>query len=229
VTTFTPAPDRIQRGRLPFLVTVPIAYAALLLFHPIPERGPVLDGLESALDRWNVVHVVQLAFIGAMAAAVVWLLQGTPGRAATVGRASALVFAVVYGAYESWTGIGTGALVSTSAQLPRDDLGAASVLVQGHWESTLLGNGSVGAILGSTAWLVATVAAALALRRAGAPTRAVACLVGSGVLFAPTHVPPFGPAGMILFALAVVLLAEHARLDADSGMAPATSTDRKSG
>jgi hypothetical protein len=203
----TALPSGVQRttpARLVLLVAVPLAYATLLLFHPIPEHGPVLHGIDHALDRWTVVHVLQLGFIGAMGAAVLWLTRGLTGRAATVARVSALVFVLLYGAYESWTGIGTGALIATATGFPDAEQNAASVLVQAHWDSALLGNVSVGAIAGSAAWLVATGAAALALRRTGAATGAVVCLVGSGLLFAPTHVPPFGPVAMVLFAAAVL-------------------------
>jgi hypothetical protein len=197
-----------------FLVAVPLAYAILLLFHPIPEHGPVLHGIDHALDRWTVVHVAQLAFIGAMGGALLWLTHGLTGRAAVAARVSAVAFVLVYGAYESWTGIGTGSLIATATGLPDADEQAASVLVQAHWDSVLLGNVSVGALAGSTAWLAATVFAAVALRRAGTSTSAAVCLVGSGLLFAPTHVPPFGPIAMVLFALAVIQVERFGRKSA---------------
>jgi hypothetical protein len=186
------------------VVGTPLAYAALLLFHPIPHAGPVLHGLDHAHTAWLVVHVAQLAFIGAMGAVILLLVHDLHGRAPAAARGFALVFVLLYGAYEAWTGIATAALARTAATLPADDQHAAEVLVQAHWESPLLGNGSLGAVLGSAAWLGATVAAALALRGAGASRRAVFALIGAGLLFAPTHVPPFGPAAMGLFALAAL-------------------------
>jgi hypothetical protein len=184
------------------IVGVPLAYAVLLLFHPIPSSGPALHAIGRTLGAWQVVHVAQLALIGAMGGVLMLLVDGLAGRAATVTRACAVVFVLVYGAYESWTGIATGSLATTAHALPAVDQAAATTLVQAHWESPLLGNGSIGAILGSVAWLAATTAAAVALRHAGAPTRAVVALIASGVLFAPTHVPPFGPTAMLLCAMA---------------------------
>ncbi len=211
MTALPTAAQRTSPGRLGLVVAVPLAYAVLLLFHPIPEHGPVLHGIDHALDRWTVVHVVQLGFIGAMGGALLWLTRGLAGSTATAARVSAVVFVLAYGAYESWTGIGTGSLIATATGLAGADEHAASVLVQAHWDSVLLGNVSVGAITGSAAWLAATGCAAVALRRAGAPTGAVACLVGSGLLFAPTHVPPFGPIAMVLFAAAVIQVERFGR------------------
>jgi hypothetical protein len=193
------------------LALAAVAYAALLLFHPIPEAGPVLHGLAHALDRWNVVHIVQLAFIGVMGAGILWLVRHRSGRTATTARVAAVLFVLLYGAYEAWTGIGTGALVDAAHHLPASGGETATAIVQGHWESALLGNVSVGAIAGSTSWLVATVATGLVVRREGGPRGAVVCLIASGLLFAPTHVPPFGPIAMLLFAAAVVWLSGDGR------------------
>jgi hypothetical protein len=134
------------------------------------------------------------------------LVHGLTARSATAARVSAIVFVLVYGAYETWTGIPTGALTASAHGLRADEQATAAELIQTHWDSPLLGNGSVGAIAGSAAWLVATVAAALALRGRGAPTGAAVALAGAGVVFTPTHVPPAGPLAMLLFALAVIWL-----------------------
>jgi hypothetical protein len=214
VTALAPVAERTGPARLVFLVAAPLAYAALLLFHPIPDHGPVLHGIDHALDRWTVVHVAQLGFIGAMGGALLWLVHGLTGRAAAVARVSAVVFVLAYGAYESWTGIGTGSLIATASGLPDADQHAMSVVVQAHWDSPVLGNVSVGGIAGAGAWLAGTAAAAAALRRVGASTATVVCLVASGLLFAPTHVPPFGPIAMVLFAAAVLQLERTGRKDA---------------
>jgi hypothetical protein len=202
-------------ARLIFLVVVPLAYAGLLLFHPIPGDGAIDHALAHDLATWNLVHVAQLGFIGAMGGAVLWLVQGIAGPAAGIARVAAIVFVLVYGAYETWTGVVTGALTAAAHDLPAGDQAAAGTLIQAHWESSLLGNGSIGAITGSTAWLVAVTAAALALRGRGAPTGAVIALIASGVVFAPTHVPPGGPMAMALFAVAVIWWERSRRADPD--------------
>ena len=214
MTALASVAERTRSVRLIFLIAAPLAYAALLLFHPIPDHGPVLHGLDHALDRWTVVHVAQLGFIGAMGGALLWLVHGLTGRAATVSRVSAVVFVLAYGAYEAWTGIGTGSLIATASGLSDADQHASSALVQAHWDSPVLGNVSFGGIAGAAAWLAATSSAAVALRRVGATTATVVCLVASGVLFAPTHVPPIGPIAMVLFAAAVLQLEHTGRKDA---------------
>ena len=215
MTAIQAALGRTPSARLLYLVVVPLAYAGLLLFHPIPGDGAIDHALAHDLATWNLVHVAQLGFIGAMGGAVLWLLHGIAGPAATVGRVAAIVFVLVYGAYETWTGIVTGSLTAAAHDLPAGDQAAAGSLIQAHWESGLLGNGSIGAITGSAAWLVAVTAAALALRGRGAPTGAVITLIASGVVFAPTHVPPAGPLAMALFAVAVIWWerSRHARPD----------------
>ena len=58
MTALPTAAEPTSPGRLGLLVAVPLAYAVVLLFHPIPEHGPVLHGIDHALHRWTVVHVV---------------------------------------------------------------------------------------------------------------------------------------------------------------------------
>jgi hypothetical protein len=204
MTAVQAAPRRTPSGRLLYLVVVPLAYAGLLLFHPSPGDGGIDQALTHDLAAWNLVHVGQLGFIGAMGGAVLWLVHGVAGTAATVARVAALAFVLVYGAYETWTGIVTGTLSAAAHDLPAGDQAAAGTLIQAHWDSGLLGNGSIGAVTGSAAWLIAVTTAALALRGRGAPTGAVIALIASGLVFAPTHVPPAGPLAMALFAIAVI-------------------------
>ena len=59
--------------------------------------------------------------------------------------------------------------------------------------------------LGSAAWIVAVVGAAVACRRAGAPMTVVVLLALS-VLVA-VHAPPVGPIALLCFAAAAALLA----------------------
>jgi hypothetical protein len=56
---------------------------------------------------------------------------------------------------------------------------------------------------------VATIAAAVAYRHAGAPILAVVLLGLS--LFVASHPPPIGPIALVCFAAAVALLARHER------------------
>ena len=86
-----------------------------------------------------------------MGGGVLWLVHGLSAKSATVARVAAVVFVLVYGGYETWTGIATGALTASAHALPADEQSTATQLIQGHRESPLLGNGSAGAITGSGA------------------------------------------------------------------------------
>jgi hypothetical protein len=59
--------------------------------------------------------------------------------------------------------------------------------------------------IGSLGWITAVIAAAVAVRRAGAPL-ATAVLLGLSAIVA-NHPPPTGPIGLAFFAGAVMLIA----------------------
>src|SRR5262245_35895921 len=60
---------RFSRQRFAFLIGVPVAWAVLLLFHPLGS-GSMYDVLRDEVTRWQVVHVGTLLFIGLMGLAV---------------------------------------------------------------------------------------------------------------------------------------------------------------
>jgi hypothetical protein len=78
---------------------------------------------------------------------------------------------------------------------------------------------SVSLVLGLLGWVVAMIAAAVALRRAGAGWP-VTLLVGFAALFA-IHPPPVGPVALLSFAVAAVLI-ERARARAANELATAS-------
>jgi hypothetical protein len=108
---------RFSRQRLAFLIGVPLAWAVLLLFHPL-GGGEVYDDLRDEVTRWQVVHVGTLFFIGLMGLAVYLLVRDLPGTAARVSRWAAAVFVLFYGAWEAVAGLTVGALVQYTNGLP---------------------------------------------------------------------------------------------------------------
>ena len=77
--------------------------------------------------------------------------------------------------------------------------------IQHYNENNILGDPiSVSLAAGLLGWMVAMVAAAVALRRAGAGW-VLTLLVGLSALFA-IHPPPIGPAALVCFAAAAVLV-----------------------
>jgi hypothetical protein len=189
-----------------FLVATPLAFAAVLWFHPPGgEADAVYEGVRHDVDAWLFVHTVFLFFIPLMAFAVFLLLRGLQSRPATVSRIALVFFLVFYTAYEVTVGLGTGILTDYANGLPPGEQAAVADAIQHLNRNDVLGDPvSVSLGAGLLGWVVALVAAAVALRRAGAgwlPT----VLLGLSALFA-IHPPPVGPAALVCFALAVVLI-----------------------
>ena len=189
-----------------FLVATPLALAAVLWFHPPGgEPDAVYEGVRHDVGGWLFVHTVFLLFTPLMALAVFLLLRGLQSRAATVSRVSLIVFLVFYTAYEVTVGLGTGILTDYANGLPAAEQAVVADAIQHYNEDNILGDpASVALVAGLLGWMVAMVAAAVALRRAGAGWP-LTVLVGLSALFA-IHPPPVGPAALVCFALAVVLI-----------------------
>jgi hypothetical protein len=89
-------------------------------------------------------------------------------------------------------------------------------------ESPLVTDFGVFAILGSLGLIVALIATGMAMKsEAGAPT-SVAVLLGISGCLITSHPPPFGPTGLALFIVAVLLLVRSQ----SAAPAPAPQTAR---
>jgi hypothetical protein len=79
---------RVSGSPLAFLLGVPLAWAVLLLFHPSPDVNDLYGSLQDQLNRWIVVHLGMLLFIGLTGAALYLLVRDLPGqpRRPAVGR-----------------------------------------------------------------------------------------------------------------------------------------------
>jgi hypothetical protein len=200
-----------SRGTIAFLVAAPLAWAALLLFHPLGS-GEVYDLLRDQVTRWQVVHVGTLLFIGLMGLAVFTLVRGLPGRAARVARFGAGTFVVFYGAWEAVAGLAAGAIAQHTNSLPAAERAGGADAIQSLYESPIVGDFGLLSSLGSLGWLIAVLAAAVALRTAGASRLAVG-LLGVSAL-AVQHPPPVGPIALACFAAAVLLIHRGTRVRA---------------
>jgi hypothetical protein len=184
--------DAYSRAEAAFLVCVPLGWAVLLLFHPTGEGDEYYPIVRDEVTAWLTVHLGTMLFIPLLAAAVFVLLRGAAGVAATISRVALVAFAVVYSAYEVTVGIGS--------QRP-----GGAELLETYNESTVI---AVLNIVGAVAWFVAAAAAGLALyRRAHTATSlaALALFVVSAPAIA-AHVTPWGPVGLTLFIVALVLI-----------------------
>jgi hypothetical protein len=190
----------------------------LLLFHPSGEGDQIYAELNGDGTRMLVVHVGTMVFIPLLALAMALLLSGIRSAAAQVSRIALVTFVVFYVAWESLQGIANGILVDQVAALPADERGLGAGLIQSFAESPLVRDLGVLGSVGSVALVVAAVAAGVALRDVGGPRWTPVALGFSGLLIT-AHPPPFGPIGLILFAV-VALLLMRTPLSADAVARP---------
>ena len=186
-----------------FLVVPPLALAAVLLFHP-PGGDPVYEGVRGDVDAWLFVHTGMLLALPLLGIAAYLLLDGLHGLAALVSRVALVFFLVFYTAYEATVGVATGVLVDHANGLTGAEQAAVGDAIQELNRNAVLSDPSVALALGSLGWIVAMVAAAVALRRAGAGWT-ITVLVVLAAAFA-VHPPPIGPIALVCFVAAAVLL-----------------------
>lgn len=210
------SPIRFTRPLLAFMIGVPLAWAVLLWFHPDVDPNHVYADLRDDVVAYQIVHVGTLIFIGLMGLALYLLVRDLPGRAAKISRIAIGPFVVFYAAWESVIGLAIGALVQHGNDVPARQRPAVADAIQSLGDNVIVGDPGVAAMVGSLAWIVAVIAAAIAYRHVGAPLLATILLALSFLVV--SHPPPIGPIGLVCFAGAVALLAraqQHsARLEA---------------
>jgi hypothetical protein len=94
---------------------------------------------------------------------------------------------------------------STATTRPVRQRPAVADAIQSLGDNVIVGDPGVVAMVGSVAWIVAVVAAAIAYRQIGASVLATILLALSFMVV--SHPPPVGPIGLVCFASAVALLA----------------------
>ena len=216
------SPARFTRPFVAFAIGMPLAWAVLLWFHPNVDPDDVLGSLRNDVVTYQVVHIGTLVGIGLIGLALYLLVRDMPGTAAKVSRMAIGPFVVLYGAWETVVGLGVGALVQYGIDAPVGQQAAIAATIQSIGDNALVGDAGIVGLLGAIAWAVATIAAAVAYRNAGAPTVAWV-LLGLSVLVA-SHPPPIGPIGLVCFAGAVALLARHERAPAPVATGPPVPT-----
>lgn len=200
-------PARQRRGfslpEIAFLTGVPLLWGILLLFHPTGDDSYAT--VKDQVSTWQTVHIGTMLFIPLMAGVLFLLLRGVEGVAATVSRIALGFFSVFYLAWEVLVGIGTGLLVDDVNRLAASQRETGIELVKPFVDSQI---NAVFSAIGSAGWVIAAVAAAVALfRRArGPPSVAVALLLVLSAPLIAIHVTPFGPVGLTLFIAAVLLV-----------------------
>ena len=199
------APVRFTRPLLVLTIGAPLAWAVLLWFHPDVDPDHVYAALREHAVAYQIVHVGTLVFIGLMGLALYLLVRDLPGRAARISRLAIGPFVVFYAAWESVIGLAIGALVQHGNDAPVRQRPAVADAIQSLGENAIVGDAGVVVMVGSLAWVVAVVAAAIAYRQVGAPLLAAILLAVSFMVV--SHPPPIGPIGLLCFASAAALLA----------------------
>jgi hypothetical protein len=177
-------------------VGAPLALAVLETFHPHPHDLFQLD-----LQTWLLVHYLQLPLFPLAALAMMVLVRGRSGFAVAMCRVGMFVFAVTYTALDTSAGVVTGVLVKAAQATSTPEAWRAPVreVVVVVWTHPIIG-GAPGAVpllavLGTVAWLLGALAAAIAVCRAGCSWTPVVLLVvsGLGLLIFKTPSWPGGP------------------------------------
>ena len=173
------------------LLGTPLALAVLEYFHP-EQPSSASEAVEQGV--WFMwFHIIQVPLIGLIALAVYLLTEGVEGRAASVSRWAIGVFAVFFSAYDAAAGIGTGYALRNAQGLSAEGQAAVYEVVK---DLPLVSLPFGLSVVGSLAWAVALIAAAISLRRAGASLGPFILLILAGVFLLGGH--PY-PAGTIAF------------------------------
>ena len=213
---------QITRKQLILLIGTPLAWAVLLWFHPAVPPDDVYGRLRDEIATYQVVHVGTLIFIGLMGVALYMLVRGLPGTAARISRVAIGPFVLLYGAWETVIGLAVSALVRHANDAPVSQRPAVSDAIQAVGSDVIVGDPGALVSIGALAWIAAVIAAAVAVRRAGAPILATALLALSLVVV--SHPPPIGPIGLACFAGAVLVLYRNQRARATRTAHPHTPT-----
>ena len=169
------------------LLGTPLALTVWMLFHPSPYDD-YLGELVPIAGWWITLHTVQFVLFALMGAAVWMLTDGLQGSAATVSRLAAVVFTIFYAAFDAIAGISTGILARAAGEGALGDQAAVAAIetLFHHPVKNLLGD------IGVYAWIVALVAAAVALYQAGALRAPLILLVLPAIFLNFDHAFPFG-------------------------------------
>jgi hypothetical protein len=174
------------------LLRAPFALALLEIFHP--ERpNSASEAVEQGVWFMWFLHFIQVPLIGLIALAVYLLTDALEGRAVMVSRWAIGAFAVFFSAYDAAAGIGTGYALRNAQGL---SAGAQEAIYEAVKDMPVLSLIFGLSIVGTLGWVVALVAAAVALRRAGASLGPFILLILAGVFLMGGH--PY-PAGTLAF------------------------------
>ena len=173
------------------LLGAPLALAILEIFHPERPNSASEAVEQGVWFMW--FHFIQVPLIGLIALAVYLLTEGLEGRSVSVSRWAVGVFAVFFSAYDAAAGIGTGYALRNARGL---SAGAQEAIYEAVKDMPVVSLIFGLSVVGTAAWVVGLVGAAVALRRAGAALGPFILLILAGVFLMGGH--PY-PAGTLAF------------------------------
>ena len=219
----TPTADRrtFSPWELAFLIGVPMAWGLLLLFHPLGDAGEFYSTIDGNVTAWLTVHIGMGIFVPLYAGVVYLLLRGIRSTAATISRVGLATFAVVYAAWELLLGVGTGILTEEVNALPEGQQAVGVDVLESYADSGVI---SVYSVVGSIGLGVAMIGAVVALRGAYGLGWVPLVLMLLSVPLIAIHEPPFGPVGLAIFIVAVLLLVRQRASVPASDSPPAATT-----
>jgi hypothetical protein len=183
------------------LLGAPLALAVLEIFHPERPNSASEAVEQGVWFMW--FHFIQVPLIGLMALAVYLLTAGMEGLTTGVSRWAIGVFAVFFSAYDAAAGIGTGYALRNARGLPA---GAQEAIYEAVKDMPVVSLIFGLSVVGTLGWVVALVAAALSVRRAGASLGPFILLILAGVFLLGGHPYPAGTLAFGSFFLATAWL-----------------------
>jgi len=189
-------------------LVAPLLWVVLTLLHPggVGNEPAPYEGIADDANKWIFVHFAQLVLTPLVAVGVWMLLDGIQSIAATIARASLVVWMVFFSAFDAIAGIAVGVLTRYANSLAGNEqeavVGAIDFLFQ---DSKFVGgnNYSVLAGFGQLSWVVLVLAVTVALWRAGA-SRLIVGATFLSVLFA-SHAGYAAALGLIALFVAELL------------------------
>lgn len=164
------------------LLAAPLLWLLPALLHPM---GEPYGGIADEANLWIYVHVAQLVLAPFLAAGVWMLLGGIQSVPALIARAALALWIVFFSAFDAIAGIATGVLTRHANSLAGEEREGVVAAVDFLWADSQLAGGGFSFLgnLGHLSWVVVTIAATVALNRAGA-SRVIVGATFVSVLFA---------------------------------------------
>lgn len=184
----------------------PLLLGIVEIWHEVPlpfdgegDLGPFTQYrlLAQVVDQWILIHVVQVPLFAIVAFGIILMVKGLNGFIPVIARVGMFVFIVFYTVMDAVNGIAVGILVKDAKELSPSARIIVEQSIESLWNSSVVGGFSV---IGALGWVIGVFAAAVSLRRAGAPRFPVAMIILAAFLFGFSHSNPFGPIGMLLLS-----------------------------